>query len=76
MDILEISIGGGIDLKERLNPYPLRLDPEVMRKLKVVARRNGRSVNKEIEFRMRELVEAFEDKYGPIPPDSDDEELD
>ena len=58
-------------MKERLNPYPLRLDPEVMHKLKVVARRNGRSVNKEIEFRMREVIRAYETEHGPIRLEKD-----
>lgn len=31
------------------NPYPLRVNPMVMKKFKVLAAENGRSVNKELE---------------------------
>ena len=68
-----------IDIRERgrmrmgiqINPYPLRLDPEVMAKLRVVASQNGRSVNKEIEFRMREVIRAYETEHGPIRLEKD-----
>ncbi len=48
------------------NPYPLRLESEVMEKLKVTAKRNGRSVNKEIEFIARQYLKEFEKDNGPI----------
>ena len=38
------------------NPYPLRIDKTLMQKFKVISALNGRSVNKEIEFRLREIV--------------------
>lgn len=47
-------------------PYSLRLEPETMAKLKVVAKRNGRSVNKEIEIMAQEHIAAYEEKNGPI----------
>lgn len=53
------------------NPYPLRVDKEVMQKFKVIAALNGRSVNKEIEFRMREIVSDYEKEHGEIPIPSD-----
>lgn len=40
--------------------------PEVMAKLKVVAKSHGRSVNKEIEIMAQENVAAYEEKNGPI----------
>lgn len=48
------------------NPYPLRLEPEVMEKLRVVAKDHGRSVNKEIEILTREYIAAYEAKNGEI----------
>lgn len=37
-----------------------------MEKLKVTARKNGRSVNKEIEFIARQYLENYEKVNGPI----------
>ena len=48
------------------NPYPLRLDKAVMAKLRVVAQANSRSVNKEIEFAVKEQIKRFEAENGPI----------
>ena len=48
------------------NPYPLRIDPELMAKLKVVAKREGRSVNKAIEQLVEQAVSAHESKFGKI----------
>ena len=57
------------------NPYPLRIDKEVMQKTKVIAALNGRSVNKEIEYRLREVIAAYEKEHGFIPlPDLSPEE--
>ncbi len=51
------------------NPYPLRLEREVMEKLRVVAKDHGRSVNKEIEMIAREHVAAYEKENGEIKVD-------
>ena len=48
------------------NPYPLRLEREVMSKLRVVAKENGRSINNEIEICLKRYVEAYEKEHGPI----------
>ena len=53
------------------NPYPLRLDPEVMAKLRVVAGDHGRSVNKEIEMLVREHVAAYEAEKGEVKLDTE-----
>lgn len=47
-------------------PYPLRLEPTVMEKLRVVAKDHGRSVNKEIEMLAREHIAAYEAEKGEI----------
>lgn len=49
------------------NPYPLRIDKTVMQKTKVIAAVNGRSVNKEIEFLLREKISDYESRNGVIP---------
>ena len=48
------------------NPYPLRVDPVLMNKIKVIASVNGRSVNKEIEIRIKQVVSQYEAEYGKI----------
>lgn len=36
--------------------YPLKIDTEVMQAIKETAKENGRSVNKEIEFVLRQYL--------------------
>lgn len=48
------------------NPYPLRIDAMVMQKIKIIAKSNGRSANKEIEFCLRKAVSDYENLNGPI----------
>lgn len=48
------------------NPYPLRINETLMKKFKVVAAENGRSVNKEIESLVKEAVRTYEAANGPI----------
>ncbi len=56
------------------NPYPLRIEKTVMQKTKVIAALNGRSVNKEIEFRLKEMISTYEKDHGPIPVPAPSEE--
>lgn len=56
------------------NPYPLRVDKSVMQKMKVIAAYNGRSLNKEIEFRLREAISVHEKEHGSIPIQEPSEE--
>ena len=48
------------------NPYPLRIESKLMEKFKVIARRNGRSVNKEIEQIIISYVASYEKEHGEI----------
>lgn len=43
------------------NPYPLRIDEKVMEDLKTIAEKEGRSVNKEIEFILRQYIKTYQD---------------
>lgn len=52
-------------------PYPLRLEPEVMEKLRVIAKDHGRSVNKEIEILARAHIAAYEAEKGVIQTSPD-----
>lgn len=58
------------------NPYPLRVDRNIMEKFKVIAFNNGRSVNKEIEMLMKQAIIDYEQNNGliEIPPLSEQSE--
>lgn len=53
-------------------PFSLRISEELMVKIKVIAARNKRSANKEIEFALEEYVKAFEQRHEEIIIDGDD----
>jgi hypothetical protein len=48
------------------NAYPLRIDKDTMAKMRVVAAVNGRSLNKEIEFCLKQVIAAYEAQHGEI----------
>lgn len=48
------------------NPYPLRVDKPLLEKFKVIAKNNGRSVNKEIEQLIISAVSNYEKEHGEI----------
>lgn len=48
------------------NPYPLRIDKSIMDKIKFIAKENGRSVNKEIEFALKKYKDEYEKANGTI----------
>ena len=49
------------------NPYPLRINKQLMAKFKVVASADGRSVNKQIEALIKQAVQDYESANGIIP---------
>lgn len=51
-------------MSKQANPYPLRIDQAVMESIKAIAEREGRSVNKQIEFVLRQFVERCSDDHG------------
>ncbi len=57
------------------NPYPLRVEKSIMEKFKVIAKENGRSVNKELEMLMKRTIQNYESENGTIAiPDPCEEE--
>ena len=48
------------------NPYPLRIDKEVMDKIKFIANESGRSVKKEIEYQLKTAIRSYESEHGVI----------
>ena len=53
-------------------PFSLRVTEELLAKIKVIAVRNKRSANKEMEYALERYVESFEERHGEIQIDGDD----
>ncbi len=51
------------------NPYSIRIEEELMKKLRILAKENGRSLNKQIEFSLRKYLMAYEKENGEIKID-------
>ena len=47
-------------------PFSLRVSEEILGKIKWVAAKHHRSVNKEIEFALEQYLAAYEKEYGKI----------
>ncbi|EIL9238516.1 hypothetical protein LMK19_001873 [Listeria monocytogenes] len=46
--------------------YPLRLDEDIMEKLKVIADLNSRSLNKQLEFIIKNYLVQYEQTNGEV----------
>lgn len=46
--------------------YPLRIDNELMEKIRTIANTEDRTINKQIERMLKESVEQYENKHGNI----------
>ena len=53
-------------------PFSLRISEELLVKIKVIAVRNKRSANKEMEYILERYVRDFEERHGEIDIDPDD----
>ena len=47
-------------------PFPVRVSEEILDKIKVIAKKNKRSANKEIEFMMEQYIKQYETGHGEI----------
>lgn len=54
-------------MKDTLARYTFRVSPQLLEKLHYVAEADGRSVNKELEWLVRQHIHAFERQHGEIP---------
>lgn len=52
-------------------PFSLRISEELLAKVKVIAVRNKRSANKEMEFALEQYVRSFEERHGEIAIEGD-----
>ena len=55
--------------------FSLRIHPVIMKKMKVIAENNGRSVNKEIEQILKWVVDDYENQKGKIKIDDWNKQL-
>uniref|UniRef100_A0A7C5Z333 Arc family DNA-binding protein n=1 Tax=Caldicellulosiruptor owensensis TaxID=55205 RepID=A0A7C5Z333_9FIRM len=46
--------------------YTLRIDETLLDKIRVIAEKNKRSINAQIEYLIQQCVEEFEAKHGEI----------
>lgn len=46
--------------------FTLRINPLILDKLGYIAKLNGRSKNKEVEFLIKQYIEKFENEHGKI----------
>lgn len=51
----------------------LEIDPELHRKLRYIAKYEGRSINGQLLYLVRQCVKEFEAADGPIPQDNEEE---
>ena len=49
--------------------YPLRLDNELMEKIRIIANKEDRPISKQIERVIREYVKIYEQEHGTIQID-------
>ena len=49
------------------NAYPLRLEPEVMKKIRYLAGKDKRSINMQLCVAVEYYVEQYEKEHGEIP---------
>ena len=47
-------------------PFSLRVPEEIIEKIKVIAMKNKRSANKEMEFALQEYINSWEKREGEI----------
>lgn len=52
-------------------PFSLRVSEELIAKIKIIAARNKRSADKEIEYALEQYVKDFETRHEEIMVDGD-----
>mgnify|MGYP001296945593 CR=1 FL=1 len=53
-------------MNKKLNPFSLRVETTILLKTKIIAEKNSRSINKEIEYLMKKNIDEFEKAHGTI----------
>ncbi len=47
--------------------YPVRLDEQLMEKMKYLAEKSSRSLNREFEYIVKNHIDSYETENSPIP---------
>lgn len=53
-------------MKYRVSKFTLRIDSQLLQKLRLIADYNARSANGELEFLIRKYIAQFEKEHGKI----------
>ena len=53
-------------------PYSLRLEPEVMQKIRVLAAKERRSINMQLCIAVESYLNQYEQEHGAIPVPAED----
>lgn len=53
-------------MTSNLPQFTIRIEPELLKKIRFVAEYNARSANREVEVLIRNHVSAFEKEHGEI----------
>lgn len=59
------------ETQKYIRNYTLRINWRLLAEFRYIANYNGRSVNQEIQWYMRQCVRAFEEEHGKIDLDTD-----
>jgi len=59
-------------MKPNEKSLSVRIDEDLLRKFRYVAKEDGRSANKELLWLIRQNIEEFEAEHGPIPVRNED----
>ena len=51
----------------------IRFERDMHKKIRYIAKQNKRSFNAQVEFLVQECIDEFENKYGEIDTDIDEE---
>lgn len=49
-------------------PFSVRIEKGTMDKMRILAKENGRSLNKQIEFAVKQYLKAYEAENGEVKP--------
>lgn len=55
--------------KQEIKNIGLRVDPEIHKKLRYIARYEGRTINGQAYYLILSCIREFEKEHGPIPED-------
>ena len=65
----DIKMKGRVTMASALPIFTLRVQEELLAKVRAIAEKNKRSANKEIEFVLTSYVADYEKQHGPISVD-------